>query len=259
MCATFGSSALIKRAGWTTAKRQTPIKITEIGGQSKETNKYGFDDHYMYDTLLTKCEIAADHVFDIGKEICDKLIKDRPNEFNEQLYENLSHVDVPNQSTIRCIGRISSDSDCKLDLNSTILVGADEMRLRTVNLNFSKMKSFALFPGQTVLAEGTNPRGDTFYVEEIYTEVDLKPCDAPKLVDNLNIVMAAGPYTSPDDLTYEPLNDILIYCKQHKPDVLIMFGPFLDADHKSVQEGSVKKAFEDFFNDLVIGIIDAIG
>lgn len=259
MVYTFGGSALIKSVNWSSTQKQT-IKIAQIPqSANKPANKYGFDDHYMFDTLLAKCEIAADRIYDIAKDICSKLIKDRPNEFNDELYENLSHVDVPNQNTVRCIGRICSDNDCALDLNSTHLAGADEMKLRTASLNFSKMKSFALFPGQTVLVQGTNPRGTHFFVEEIFTETELKPSEPPKVTTDLQFLIVAGPYTAPDDLSYGPLQDIVLYCKQHKPDVLIMLGPFLDADHKCVYDGSMRKTFDDFFNDLLAGLMEAIG
>lgn len=255
---TFGTSALIKRVNWTTTNLQS-IKIVQIGQQTKSPNKYGFDDYYMFDTLLTKCEIAADRIYDIGKDICAHLIKERPDTFNDELYENLSHVDVPNQAPVRCLGRICSDNDCPLDIKSTLLIGADEMKLRAVPLDFSGIKSFALFPGQTVLVQGTNPRGNTFFVEEILAETELKPSNPPKVHENLQFVIVAGPYTSPDDFSYGPLHDIIVYCKHNKPNVLIMLGPFLDADHKCVRDGSMRKSFEDFFSDLMQGLMEAIG
>lgn len=255
---TFGAAPLIKRVTWSTTKKQT-IQIVEIGQPKKLPNKYGFEERCLFDTLLTKCEIAADRVYDIGQEVCSNLIKTRPTEFTDELLENLSHVDVPSSGTVRCIGRIFSDNDCQLDPNSLNIVGADEMKLRTASLNVRRMASYALFPGEIVMVQGSNPRGNIIYVDEIFSEIDLKPAEPPKVHENLEFVIVAGPYTSPDDLSYEPLNDIILYCKQHKPDVLIMLGPFLDAEHKCVQDGSMQKTFEDFFHDLLAGIMDAIG
>lgn len=255
---TFGSSALIKRIDWSTTSRQK-LKITQIGQQTKAPNKYGFEDHYLFDALLTKCEIFADRIYDIGKDICAKLITSRPDEFTEDIYDNLSHADVPNQAVLRSFGRICSDNDCPLDKNTTFLCGADEMKLRMVQMNFSRMQSYSLFPGQTVLVQGTNPRGTTLFVDQIFSEIELKSADPPKVQDNMQFVVVAGPYTSPDDLTYGPLRDIISYCDQNKPDVLIMMGPFLDAEHKCVQDGSVRKSFEDFFGDLMNELMSAIG
>lgn len=255
---TFGAAALIKHATWSATKKQI-IKIIEIGQQKKLENKYGFDDRCMFDTLLTKCELAADQIYDIGQKICDNLIKTRPTDFNEELLENLCHIDVPSTGTVRCIGRIFSDNDCQLDANSLLLAGADEMKIRTAILNVRRIDTCSLFPGEVVMVQGTNPRGHTVYVDDIFTEIELKPSEPPRVHEKLEFVIVAGPYTSQNDLSYEPLNDIIVYCKQHKPDVLIMLGPFLDADHKCVQDGSMKKTFEDFFHDLLAGMMEAIG
>lgn len=213
----------------------------------------------MYDTFLQKCSVAADRVFDIGQEICAKLIKDRPNEYNDELYQNLSHVDVPHQNTLKCIGRVCSDNDYQLDPNSTMLIGADEMKLRTVRLNFNRIKNVSLYPGQTVFAQGLNPRGDILYVDEIFSERQLTHATMPNLEENLNMVIASGPFCKHDELNYEPLNELIAYCKQNKPDVLILLGPFLDADHKCVQETTLKLSFETFFENLITGIMEAIG
>lgn len=256
---TFGASALYKTINWTSTQRQK-LKIAQIGSQRpKPPQKYGFDDYYLFDRLVTKCEIAADRIYDIGKDICAKVIKDRPDRFNDEIYDNLSHPDMPNQSVVRCVGRICSDNDCPLDANSTLLVGADEMKLRSVPINFNRMKSYALFPGQTVLAVGANPRGNTFFANEIFSDTELRYADPPKVHDNLHLLVVAGPYTLPGDLCYGPLQDIITYCNQNKPDVLIMLGPFLDADHKCVHDGSMRKSFEDFFGDLVHQLMEAIG
>lgn len=236
--------------------KQQNVKIVPFSDNNKTLSP---NVNYMYDTLLEKCTIAADRIFDIGKDICIKLIQDRPTEYNEELYDNMSHVDIPHQTTIKCIGRICSDSDCELALHSTIIVGADEMKLRTARMNFNRMKSFSLFPGQTVLAKGFNPRGDTFFVDEIFAERNLKYADTPKLDENLYIAVAAGPYTFANDLNYEPINDLLAYCIKHKPDVLILIGPFLDADHRLVQDCSMKCSFETYFDNLISRIMEAIG
>lgn len=216
------------------------------------------DEHFMFDTLCRKSWVATDRLFDIGQEICLKLVHDQPNEYGD-LFENLEEVDVPKQTTMKCIGRICSDSDCSLSLTSTMLIGADEMRLRTVNLNFNRLKSFALFPGETIFVQGLNPRGDTLFVDKVFAEKELKYSNMPTLNENLSIVTAAGPFTYPDDLNYEMINNIIAYCKQHSPNVIVLIGPFLDIDHKLLAEASLKTTYETFFENLIIKIMDTIG
>lgn len=213
----------------------------------------------MFDTLQQKCNTAVDRIYEVGQEICAKLINDRPDEYTTDLYNDLANVDVSNPTTIKCIGRVCSDSDCELTDTSTLLVGADEMKLRTVRMTFKRMGSYGLIPGQTIFARGLNPRGDTFFVDEIFAERTLAYAAAPQLTENLNIVIAAGPFALGDELNYDPLNELIAYCKQHKPDAVIMMGPFLDADHKSVVDCSVKMTFEGYFDKLIQDFMETIG
>lgn len=253
---TFGVGALLKTVDWSTSQPQQ-LKITQIAGRNGKS--FTSEEHYMFDTLQQKCCTAADRIYEIGQDICAKLINDRPEEYTTDLYNDLANVDVSNPTTIKCIGRVCSDSDCELTDTSTLLVGADEMKLRTVRMTFKRMGSYGLIPGQTIFARGLNPRGDTFFVDEIFAERTLAFASAPQLTENLNIVMAAGPFLLGDELSHEPLNELFAYCKQHKPDAVIMMGPFLDADHKSVVNCSMKMTFESFFDNLIHRFMDAIG
>lgn len=243
---TFGTSQLIKSINWVNTSGKQSIKIEQI------SETFGVDQNYMYDNLLQKTTIAADRIFDIGEEICSKLIKDRSDVYEKDLHNQVFKVSAPTQTAIRCVGRICSDSDCQLDLHSTLFISADEICLRTFRLHFDRMKSFALFPGQTVFIQGMNPRGDTFFIDEIISERNLTYADPPQVKENLNIIVAAGPFTSQDNLNYDPLNELIVYCKLNQPDVLILLGPFLDADHPLVQDGTMKLSLESFFDHNII-------
>jgi DNA polymerase alpha subunit B len=41
-------------------------------------------------------------------------------------------------------------------------------------------------------------------------------------------MMACGPFTQKDNLTFEPLKEFLNVVKRDKPHVVILAGPFLD-------------------------------
>lgn len=213
----------------------------------------------MYDNLLQKTSIAADRIYDIGDEICTKLIKDHPDVYDGGLHSESFKMGDSTQSTIRCVGRVCSDSDCQLDLHSTLLIGADETGLQTHRLHFDRLKSFALLPGQTVFVQGVNPRADSFFVDEIISDRDLTYADLPDVEKNLSIIVATGPFTGQNDLSYEPLKELLIYCKQNKPDVLILLGPFLDADHPFVLNGLMKSSFEVYFDNMIAELANSIG
>lgn len=272
MC-TFGQAAVIQSISWLKDKpnqsvsieRYTPPNINANNNNNNNNIDFTNEQDYMFDTMEQKSNIAGDRIFDIGQQICSKLIEDPTNEFTTELYNQISHPDIREAMPINTIGRIYSENEsCKLQLHSTVLIGADEHRLRSVRLNFSRMqrsyaKEFSLFPGQTVMIQGLNPRGELFYVDEIYTERSLAYAETPALNEDLYIVTAAGPFSLATDLNYEPLKDLIAYCKLHKPDVLILLGPFVDADHPLVADASMTTTFEAQFESLLSSIVEEIG
>jgi DNA polymerase alpha subunit B len=54
------------------------------------------------------------------------------------------------------------------------------------------------------------------------------------------VVTAAGPFTTSDNLDYQPLQDLLVKVLQSKPDVLILVGPFVDITQPLLKTGAVQ-------------------
>lgn len=89
-----------------------------------------------------------------------------------------------------------------------------------------------VFPGQSVCVYGLNPTGHVFIAQRVVTHVPpplpaaesastsgagsgLGPTLSVSAADRqggLSMVVAAGPYTLSDNLSYEPLEDLLSYC-----------------------------------------------
>lgn len=65
------------------------------------------------------------------------------------------------------------------------------------------------------------------------------------------MVIAAGPYTHSDGLTYEPLQSLVRYVQEHKPHLLILCGPFIDSTQKNVQDSMMEGSYEQFFVRLI--------
>lgn len=265
---TYGNANLVKNTKWST---DHPKHCT-IKQLSTETNHevLNTSTKYMNDTLLEKTLIAGDHLFDISCQIRQKLLNDgqvlpqpssMPNTDSEGtiLHDGVVNPDVAGSNVIRCFGRISCDSETNIDPNSTLLISTNELQLRSVHLNFEKMNSVALFAGQTVCVQGINPRGDTLYVEEIYSERQLNKVDPPNVTESLKFLIATGPYTLKDNLSYEPLHEILNYCKTNRPDVLVMLGPFVEASHQLLVDGVLDETFENFFEKIVLLVMDCVG
>lgn len=65
------------------------------------------------------------------------------------------------------------------------------------------------------------------------------------------MIAVAGPYTTSDNLAYEPLKDLVTYIGTHRPHVVIMTGPFLDSEHAKVKDNSMAETYKAFFDKLV--------
>lgn len=70
----------------------------------------------------------------------------------------------------------------------------------------------------------------------------------------MSIVAAVGPFTTTEDNSYAPLTELLDYCAQHQPDVLLLMGPFVDSEHPAAQDGSLEDSFEDLFQIQVTSL-----
>ncbi len=109
-----------------------------------------------------------------------------------------------------------------------------------------------------VACHGVNASGRCMVVNKIYSPLPLpfNTASAERLLKlqhgdkfsggrPLSILTACGPFTTTEDLEYEPLNDLLTIVRESRPDVAILCGPFVDAKHPSVASGQAGAATED--------------
>ena len=159
------------------------------------------------------------------------------------------------------VGRIVCDAEGgKLNPQSLLLEGSVRSSGGArVRLDVSRLPSFRLFPGQVVALRGTNPSGFCVVASHLLPGLAAPPAATP-LPDlaryaaatgraGTSLVAAAGPFTSSEDLEYAPLAALLEYCSRQArpPDVLLLLGPFVDAEHPGVKGGLVEEAFEDLY------------
>jgi len=158
-----------------------------------------------------------------------------------------------------------------------------------VKLVLNEVPSYALFPGQFVVVEGINSSGGRMVVRNLCEGVPKPlPSTSPEQLrltqhgpaegpgqgpgcqggKPLRIMVASGPFCCSDNLDYEPLRDLLHQAAKLDPcDVLILTGPFVDANHPQVAKGSVEMTteegtldavdFDTLFNYKISGLIDS--
>ena len=136
------------------------------------------------------------------------------------------------------MGRICCDSDGKLNSKSIVLQGSQDICLgRSIPLEAVNVSENPLFPGQIVAAEVANPTGKRLIASKLYSDGSgLKAPNKFRISDKeeLQVVIASGPYTTSDNLSYDPLDDLCLYAEKHKPHLVILCGPFVDAKHNII-------------------------
>lgn len=249
---TFGHPKLLAASTWQSQLEQPLPVVQKL--LHNETPLTAANLSYMNDLLYERCEDLHDRLVDVGQALVEKKLGAK-GAAECSWYPQDRHT-LEALHMLHAVGMIHSEDEGPLDAHSALLAVLDTDE-KFLTLNFSKIKSTSIFPGQVVLAKGFIPRGDTFVVEEICTDRKLTPPPPLKLDRELQFVVAAGPYTHSTDLFYDPLHDLLKYLKEHRPDVLLLTGPFVDAEHKLA--GEMAETFDSFFEKMIAGIMDVVG
>jgi DNA polymerase alpha subunit B len=117
-----------------------------------------------------------------------------------------------------------------------------------LTLDLRETPSYSIFSGQIVAVKGLALREGVMGVTDVAYRAPPLPVQTRR--DNaevmaglrassgpMRVFVASGPYTAPCDLKYEFLQTLLSEVVAQKPDVLILCGPFVDAEHDSIKSG----------------------
>uniref|UniRef100_K7FUT6 DNA polymerase alpha subunit B n=1 Tax=Pelodiscus sinensis TaxID=13735 RepID=K7FUT6_PELSI len=174
--------------------------------------------------------------------------------------EEFTSVLVPAQEPVTVLGQIGCDSNGKLNAKSVILEGDREHSSGgQVPVDLSELKEYSLFPGQVVIMESINSTGGKLVPSKLYEGVPLPFYQSTEQVEDLEqqmVLVACGPYTTSDSITYDPMLDLIDVINKDKPDVCILLGPFLDAKHEQVENCQLTGSFEDIFKHCLKMIIE---
>lgn len=127
-------------------------------------------------------------------------------------------------------------------------------------LDLLAIENVSLFRGQVVAVEGVNNGPHTRYIaHSIYSIVNpdvFLHSDADNVLRSreLHLMFASGPFTANEDLSYEPLTELLRQVKVRQPHVLVLLGPFVDEHHPMIQNASTHLTFDQIHEGVMTKI-----
>ena len=120
-----------------------------------------------------------------------------------------------------------------------------------LKLNLLEVPGYSLFEGEIIVAEGfmdtkkfnvnriwkpamqpSNP--------EIFTEQEIKTFQSNQADKAIEIMLACGPFTINNELSYEALKDLMQIVNRDKPHVLMLSGPFVSQNHEDISSGDLR-------------------
>lgn len=192
-------------------------------------------------------------------------IKRHSNAFaTSGLYGEPNDATLASQKNIFAVGMICCDGEGRLNDKSIMLQGSVEHSGgQRVRVDIQKLHQFSFFPGQVIGVEGHNPSGHCLMASKIIENLPIPldgalPSAKKQAIDPeqksslrrksrlLSVVIAAGPFTTTDNMLFEPFKELLAYATRRQPQLLILMGPFLDSEHPEIKKGIVDRSFENF-------------
>lgn len=234
---------------------------------------------YMYDKLGGKIDYLDARIDEIGARVLHAAGLAEPSSFVGA-----------RQDALVAIGRVCCDSEGKMNERSVMLEGSRLLcnGIR-VPLDLSHLPGFSLFPGQIVAVAGANQTGEALTAGELYSDTYSSRAPMPYartpaetllsyhhdggMIEDAStgqaldcdfmqgapiaIFVAAGPYTTMDNLDFEPLDALLARVAAEQPEALVLLGPFLDDRHEGLTSGQLDDTFEELFARLISARIAA--
>ena len=167
-----------------------------------------------------------------------------------------AHEGRLNKASIRLEGsrQLSSGARVQLGLEELLVTPPSN----SADLKPTVPTSYSLFPGQIVAVEGVCSSGRKIQASRLLEGVP-PPADKATRAElleyhhgserqngsPLSIVSLCGPFTTRDNLDYDPLVEALVQIQKDRPDVVILCGPFVDGRQPLIAGGEPTVALED--------------
>uniref|UniRef100_UPI003AAAB381 DNA polymerase alpha subunit B isoform X1 n=1 Tax=Centroberyx gerrardi TaxID=166262 RepID=UPI003AAAB381 len=214
------------------------------------------------DTLRCSYKFMFQRLRDVRNVLTEKI-----EELGEGLrshfnIEDFSPVSLPAQDSVTVLGQVCCDSNGKLNAQSVLLEAGPEQGGQQVPVDLSELREYSLFPGQVVVMEGMNTTGRKLVASKLYEAVPLPfyssevKQEMDEVPEPVSVLVACGPYTPSDSLTYDPLLDLITVIVRDRPDVCLLLGPFVDSKHEQIEKAQVTETFEAIFSRCVESIVE---
>ncbi|XP_041037923.1 DNA polymerase alpha subunit B isoform X2 [Carcharodon carcharias] len=210
---------------------------------------------YMFQKLRDVRDVLNDRIEELSQVLTDHYD-----------IEDFRSVAMPAQEPVTFLGQIACDSNGKLNAKSVILQGdLKHSAGMQVPVDLSDLKDYSLFPGQVVALDGTNSTGRRVVASRLYEGVPLpfyqpeKQSEQEEAFEGLEqqmVLVACGPYTTSDSITYDPMMDLIDVINRDQPDICILLGPFVDSKHEQIENCQLTVTFQEVFKQCMKGIIE---
>ncbi|KAF3431097.1 hypothetical protein FNV43_RR25827 [Rhamnella rubrinervis] len=221
----------------------------------------------------TGCRFMYDRIEDRWNALENRIKKHTIALVSSNLLEEPVDPTVSSQKSIVTVGMICCDGEGHLNEKSTMLQSSVEHSGgQRVRLELQNLSKYSIFPGQIVGIEGHNPSGHCLVASKIVdtiplssrTDADLHPSKKQSMSEEsrssdsscrqaeLSLIIASGPFTTTDNLFFEPLVELLAYANRKLPQLLILVGPFVDSEHPEIKKGTADRSFDEIFQHEIL-------
>ncbi|XP_020571946.1 DNA polymerase alpha subunit B [Phalaenopsis equestris] len=215
------------------------------------------------------CRFMYDRIEDRFNSLEDRIRRHSHAFTASGLYGEPDDATLASQKNIFAVGMICCDGEGRLNDKSIMLqCSVEHSGGQSVRIDLQRLDQFSFFPGQVIGIEGHNPSGHCLMASKVIENLPLAPdvglppakkqaMDHEQNVSSitsrvLSVVIAAGPFTTTDNMLFEPFKELLAYATRRQPQLLILMGPFLDSEHPEIKKGTVDRLFDEIFSDEIL-------
>ncbi|KAI6005362.1 DNA polymerase alpha subunit B [Pisolithus marmoratus] len=235
-------------------------KVIFRGPRMDESSRKSRSYRYMYEKVLERSEVLDDRI-DCFAELIQRHYH----------IDELGDPACATERAVTVVGRIvleaeAASSGVKINESSLVLESSRMMgsgvrmpiRLTSETKLRGSIKGttgVSFFPGAIVALRGRNGGGGFFSVDDVLAFPLLRvPSPLPSDPStSFSMCIACGPFTADSDLHYKPWSQLFQNLKSAKPAVVLLIGPFVDADHPQIVVGnkSPSEMFELHFQEAL--------